>query len=135
MAEDLKRAKELLEDADFLYGEAIGELGRGKLRNAAEKAWGATVRATNALIVARTGDEPERVPGTTKKLHELAGKDKAVDEKVVGRYHTRADYLHGLCFYCGLCEPKEEVERRVRETSALIADLRNFCNTTNTITR
>ena len=132
MEERSGRVKELLEDADFLYSEAVSELERGKIRNAAEKAWGATLRATNALIVARTGEEPERVPVTTQKLYELAGSDRVVDEHMVGRYHTRADYLHGLCFYCGFCEPKREVERMIRETATLIADIRKFCNTRST---
>ncbi len=33
----------ILRDAELLYSEAIEELKRGKLRNAAEKAWGAIV--------------------------------------------------------------------------------------------
>ena len=47
------KTKELFKDAEFLYHEAIKELARKKLRNAAEKAWAATVRATTALILAR----------------------------------------------------------------------------------
>ena len=88
-------------DARALYQDAIEELGRGKVRNAAEKAWGATKRATDALILARTGEEPELTSGTTRGLHGLASIYESV-ESLVGRYHTRASYLHGQCFYNGI---------------------------------
>jgi len=47
-------AEEIFKDAEELYHDAVRELERGKIRDAAEKAWGATVRATDALILART---------------------------------------------------------------------------------
>ena len=115
------RVTEVFEDAQFLFGEAVREVDAGKLRNAAEKAWGATKRATDALILERTGEEPETSAITTRELHRLAGHDAAVDA-LVGRYHTRASYLHGLCFYQGMCEPEDEVERRIRETQDYIRD-------------
>ena len=108
-------------DARALYQDAIEELDRGKVRNAAEKAWGATKRATDALILARTGDEPELTSGTTRGLHRLASIDESV-ENLVGRYHTRASYLHGQCFYNGICDPVEDVERRIRETADYMRD-------------
>ena len=97
------------------------ELDRGKVRNAAEKAWGATKRATDALILARTGEEPSTTRGTSRGLHALVLEDPQI-ERLVGRYHTRADYLHGQCFYEGMCEPVEDVERRIRETVDYIRD-------------
>ena len=36
------------------------------------------------------------------------------------RYYTRQGHLRGDCFYAGLCEPIEETERRIRETSDYI---------------
>jgi hypothetical protein len=51
-------------------------------------------------------------------------KDGKLEElKIADRYHSRADYLHGHCFYLGLCEPKEPIERRIRETEDYIKDL------------
>ena len=97
------------------------ELVRGKLRNSAEKAWGATKRATDALIMARTGEEPATTRDTSRTLHALVLLDTRV-ESLIGRYHTKADYLHGQCFYDGICEPQEEVERRIRETADYIRD-------------
>ena len=41
------------------------DLEQGRIRNAAEKAWGATKRATDALALARTGEDrsgPQRAP-------------------------------------------------------------------------
>ena len=34
-------------------------LDQGRIRNAAEKAWGATKRSTDAMVLARTGQEPQ----------------------------------------------------------------------------
>jgi uncharacterized protein (UPF0332 family) len=120
------RAEEIFADAESLYREAIEELDRGKVRDAAEKAWGATVRATNALILARTGREMEGARGTTKELDRLAGDDKEIDERIIGRYFIRESSLHGHCFYMGICEPRDRVERRIRETKEYIEDAKNL---------
>lgn len=114
-------------DAWALYEDAVEELGRGKLRNAAEKAWGATKRATDALILARTGEEPATTRVTSRELHTLVILDARV-ESLVGRYHTRANFLHGQCFYDGMCEPEEEVKRRIRETDAYISDAQGLAS-------
>ncbi len=117
----IDRVMDVFADAWVLYQDALEELERGKLRNSAEKAWGATKRATDALVLARTGEEPATTRDTSRTLHALVLLDTRV-ESLVGRYHTRADYLHGQCFYDGMCEPTEEVERRIRETDAYITD-------------
>ena len=75
-AEDLElveaeRTAAVFQDAWWLYSDAIDELGHGILRNAAEKAWGATKRATDALILARTGEEPATTRDTSRALHAL----------------------------------------------------------------
>jgi len=118
--------EEIFKDAEELYREAVGELERGKIRDAAEKAWGATVRATDALILVRTKEKPVRTDLTTRRLHEVALKDAEVDEKLVGRYHTRQDFLHGTCFYMGVCEPLESIVRRIKETQEYIEDARTL---------
>lgn len=115
------RVTAVFQDAWVLYEDALEDLSRGKIRNAAEKAWGATKRATDALILARTGEEPELSARTTRGLHSLVSQDANV-EILIGRYHTRASYLHGQCFYNGMCEPYEEVERRIRETDDYLRD-------------
>ena len=57
---ETERVTALFVDARLLYGEAIGLLEYGKLRIAAEVAWGATKRATDALILSRTGEAKHR---------------------------------------------------------------------------
>ena len=115
------RADAIFADAHTLYDDALEMLELGKIRNAAEKAWGATKRATDALILSRTGYEPERTPETSAELRDLAAKDPTV-RSLVGRYYSRQGVLHGDCFYMGLCEPLEDTERRIRETAGYITD-------------
>ena len=52
------RVREIFADARDIQADALEMLALGKLRNAAEKVWGATKRATDALVLARTGEEP-----------------------------------------------------------------------------
>ncbi len=108
-------------DAWMLYQDAMEQLEQGKLRNAAEKAWGATKRATDALILARTGKLPATTASTSRGLRRLAS-EAADIESLVGRYYTRIGHLHGECFYDGMCDPVEDTERRIRETSDYIRD-------------
>ena len=115
------RADAIFADARTLQEDALEMLELDKIRNAAEKAWGATKRATDALILARTGNEPERTPETSAELRALAGRNPEV-HSLVGRYYSRQGVLHGDCFYLGLCEPLEDTERRIRETATYIND-------------
>ena len=117
------RVQEIFQDARVLQAAAVERLDHGDIRDAAEKAWGATKRATDALILARTGEEPERTPETGAGLDQLAFQDPVVrDARMVARYYTRQGRLHGGCFYNGLCDPIEDTERRIRETADYIGD-------------
>ena len=116
-------------DARVLQDDALEMLEIGKIRNAAEKAWGATKRATDALILARTGYEPERTPETSSELRLLASQDPNV-RTLVRRYYSRQGILHGDCFYLGLCEPMADTERRIRETAHYIADAQRLATST-----
>ena len=115
------RVAAIFTDAWALHADSLKQLEQGDIRDAAEKAWCATKRSTDALILARTGEEPEKSPVTSKELRELAGKDPGVDG-LVSRYYSRMGALHGECFYLGLCEPIEDTERRIRETATYIQD-------------
>ena len=53
-------------------------LARGRIRDALEKSWGATKRATDALVLARTGEEPELTPETGAALRMLTSLDNNV---------------------------------------------------------
>ena len=114
-------AARTFDDAHAMYEAAIERLDAGDIRDAAEKAWCAAKRATDALILARTGSDPERSPATSRRLNELALHDRGIDG-LVGRFYSRQGQLHGECFYLGLCDPASATERRIRETITYITD-------------
>ncbi len=112
-------------DARAVHADALRLLAAGDIRDAAEKAWCAAKRATDALILARTGVEPEISSDTTRGLLRLEAEDKSLSS-LVGRYFSRQSRLHGACFYLGVCEPADEVERRIRQTADYIYDAENL---------
>ena len=73
---DIDRVMALFADARDLQSDALEMLAQGRIRNAAEKAWGATKRATDALVLARTGDEPELPAATASGLRQLQAEDR-----------------------------------------------------------
>ena len=113
------RVHEIFDDARAMHSSALERLEAGDVRDAAEKAWCATKRATDALILARTGEEPRTTARTTNELDSLASRDSRISP-LVGRYYTRIGQLHGACFYDGICN--DQTERRIRETSLYIDD-------------
>ena len=115
------RVSSIFADARAVYADALKLLESGDIRDAAEKAWCATKRATDALILARTGEEPELSPDTSRGLLALAEQDSAVSP-LIGRYYPRQGHLHSGCFYLGICEPVDEVHRRIRQTADYISD-------------
>ena len=112
-------------DARAVHADALRLLTAGDIRDAAEKAWCATKRATDALILARTGVEPQISSNTTRGIAALAGEERAA-ESLRRRYFSRQSELHGACFYLGVCEPADEVERRIRQTADYINDAENL---------
>ena len=115
------RVPAIFADARAVHADALRLLEAGDIRDAAEKAWCATKRATDALILARTGTEPEISSDTSRGLLMLAGEDSNVSS-LVGRYYSRQGILHGTCFYLGICEPATEVHRRIFQTADYIND-------------
>ena len=108
-------------DARVLYEDALEQLESGKLRNAAEKAWGATKRATDALILARIGELPRTSGRTSRRIFEMGQHDPDIDALVL-RCDHRQRQLHGRCFYNGNCEPEDRMADLVRETVDYIQD-------------
>lgn len=123
------RVTEIFADARAMQAEALRQWAAGDIRDSAEKAWCATKRATDALILARTVVEPEQSPDTTRGLVRLARTDSAVSP-LIGRYFSRQGHLHGTCFYMGECGPVDEVERRIRQTADYINDAENLAGRT-----
>ncbi len=115
------QVSEIFADARTVHESALQALEQGDIRDAAEKAWCATKRATDALILARTGVEPEKSPETSRMLNVLVSQDQRV-RTLVGRYYSRQSQLHGECFYLGLCEPIAQTGRRIRQTIDYIQD-------------
>ena len=108
-------------DARGVHAEALRLLAGGDIRDAAEKAWCATKRATDALILARTGVEPQISSHTIRGIAAVTSEDDSAPS-LRRRYYTRQSELHGACFYLGVCEPADEVERRIRETAEYVQD-------------
>ena len=117
--ERTRTPEDLFADAGQLLDAALQELEGGDIRQAAEKAWCATKRATDALILARTGEEPRTSGQTTRRIRQLALIDPAISSIAVD-FANRAWVLHGSCFYDGQCEPQESIAADIRATSDLI---------------
>lgn len=115
------RTAALFADARLLYDEAIELLELGKLRVAAEVAWGATKRATDALIVARTGREPRTAGQTNREIHLLARTEQSLVPSK-DEYRHRARILHGRCFYDGVYDT-DEIVSIILQTENLIQEL------------
>lgn len=112
---------DIFADAKQMHESALERLAAGDIRDAAEKAWCATLRATDALILMRTGELPPMSPVTTRELRRMAMNDALVED-LLNRYRARQSGLHGECFYAGLCEPIEDTERLIRETADYVRD-------------
>ena len=116
-----ERAARIFRDAHLMRAQAVERLRASDIRDAAEKAWCATKRATDALILAQTGTEIEFSPDTTRELNALAKKDNAF-RPLRSRYYQRQAELHGSCFYLGSCEPEDEIQRLIMETADYISE-------------
>ncbi len=101
----------LLYEARKFLDSALKEFERGvkegrdeTIRDAAEKAWNATIQATTALLITR-GFEEERIKTYRQKrlaLEELSIKDHEVEQLGLGdRLMAREYTLHIRCFYDG----------------------------------
>ena len=119
------RVTEVFADARAVHADALRLLSAGDIRDAAEKAWCATKRATDGLILARTGVEPQISSHTTHAIAALAREERDA-ESLRRRYFSRQSELHGGCFYLGVCEPSHEIERRIRQTADYINDAENL---------
>ena len=125
MSTTTDRVSELFADAELLYGDAIEMLAVGKLRNAAEKAWGATKRSTDAMVLARTGHQPQSAGQARRALLRMSN----VGQEYVdfhGQYSIRSELLHANCFYDGNCEPEAEMADLIRATASYIQDAINL---------
>ena len=124
---ETKQVALIFADARGLYDDALEMLDQGRLRNAAEKAWCATKRATDAMILARTGEEPRTSGQTMRMLRRLRRQDSSLEPLRLG-YGLRQSFLHDACFYDGILEPAEDIIRDVRETVEYIRDAESMAS-------
>ena len=108
-------------DARRMHNAALECLEAGDIRDSAEKAWCAALRATEALVLARTGQPSPRSPDVTRALQSIAAADPSVGS-LRDRYFARQGSLHGACFYTGWCEPIEDIRLLIHETADFIHD-------------
>ena len=105
MTTKTNRIEEIFRDARKLQADALEMLDQGKIRNGTEKAWGATKRATDALVLAREGEELQSAGQARRALVRLSPGDHVMGT-LQGEYHFRARMLHIDCFYWGNCAPE-----------------------------
>ena len=115
MTTKTNRIEAIFRDARELQADALEMLDQGKIRNSAEKAWGATKRATDALVLAREGEEPQSGGQARRALLRLSAGDQVM-VTLQGEYHCRARMLHVNCFYDGNCEPEEGMAGLIRSS-------------------
>ena len=113
-------AARIFADARLMGDAALERMAAGDMRDAAEKAWCATVRATEALVLARTGQEPGTSSAASRRLKALSVENRPLRD-LTRSYLERQDVLHGECFYHDYCQPVV-AERLINETSAYILD-------------
>ena len=112
-------SNEIFADARNLQTKALELLQNGNSREAAGLSWGATKRATEALILSRTGLEPITRSQTSDWLEALSSSDPAV-ETLVRQYYSSLSQLHYDCFHDGACTPEDH--ERIRKISDYIRD-------------
>ena len=125
MATTTDRVSELFADARTLYADALEMLEQYRLRNAAEKAWGATKRSTDAMVLARTGQEPQSAGQARRALLRMSSDGQAF-ETFQGQYSIRSLLLHLNCICDGNCEPEPEMMALIRATDSYIQDAINL---------
>ena len=114
-------------DARAMHAAALERLEQGDIRDAAEKAWCATKRATDALALARTGETPSRTTQTSSQLRFLAHGDPRC-QPLRTHYNRCIAELHGDCFYDGHCEPEELIAQAIRETTQYIQNAEDLAD-------
>ena len=73
-------AAQIFEDARFMRDAALERMAAGDIRDAAEKAWCATLRATEALVLTRAEQEPGTSTMASRRLQTLSMTDQSVWE-------------------------------------------------------
>ena len=118
---ETKQVSVLFADARAHYAQALDQLEQGNLQKAAGKAWDATLKATDGLILARTGEEPRDWEKTDLMIRQLALADPSL-RALVTRYGARRGLLLEACVYDGITDPEDDLTADIRETRDFIKD-------------
>lgn len=114
----LNEARRAAASANGEYAESVLKGDIMKLRDASEKAWLATLKATDALLEAHGLGPGETYRDRRSKLWKLKGSEKAVEELgLYDRFQARMMSLHLQGFYDGDITPeqfKDEMEKVLR---------------------
>ena len=127
-SERVAKVAGMFAEAHGLYAEAVNYLDesiklwdRELLRKSAAKTWGAALRATNALILARTGVEPEP-DNEDSTYHYLIPLWKELNEweHFTGRYSVIAGDIYEEAVCEGRVDPVHLLIHDIRETKGYI---------------
>ena len=113
----------IFQDAFSLQDQATRQFDAGDVRDAAEKAWCAARRATDAMILAITDVEPRSSGKTMQALRRLRGYDVVVFEPIRKSYAAYMASLHGNCFHDGHCDPPEAFQAEIQGTLEYINEV------------
>ena len=116
----IETAAGIFEDARRMGDAALERMAAGDVRDAVEKAWCATLRATEALVLTRTGQGPGTSTAASRQLRALVTSDQSL-QGLQTRYLDRQGLLHGECFYHDHYQ-QGVIERLIRETADYIRD-------------
>ena len=113
-------AASIFEDAHHMRDAALERMAAGDARDAAEKAWYATLRATEALVLARTGQEPGKPIEADRRLSSLAMKDGLLWD-LRTRFAFFEVILWEECILHEYCVP-EEIDRTLSKAVDYVRD-------------
>lgn len=82
----------LFQTAHRCHAQALAQLAQGQLRPAAASAWDAARAATNGLLLARTGQEPEDGMAANRLLRQFV-RDNPSQRPIVTHCHVLQDFL------------------------------------------
>ncbi|MEM2935801.1 MAG: PaREP1 family protein [Candidatus Bathyarchaeia archaeon] len=122
----LSEAKKAVAAASVEYEESIKKGDLMKLRDACEKAWLATLKATDALLEAHGLGAGETYKDRRNKLWKLKETERAVEDLgIYDRFNARMMILHLQGFYDGevsyeqFKDEIEKVEKYIDEIEAI----------------
>ena len=112
---------EIFADAKAVHASALERMAAGDIRDAAEKAWCATKRATEALLLTVTGEIPPTTVRVSSGLRALVLENDAY-RPLRDHFAATVRFLHHDCFYNGHCEPTGDTEQLIRMAAQYIED-------------